>query len=274
MIKTPRFLIALSSLLCLGATLTQAATTIEDFSSYTPNAPITSPWVTPQADDGTTRIARVLEDEDNIFGEGASNQYFKFASNRTAAGTYLISYRNFSGGYGSTGQVDLQIYDPNTSAGTTSQYGFQIRLSSNAGSPSNGDSPFWLVLHQGNIYDTDAKTLIGSYDVETVLNLSIVFNNTGTSITYGDSITLAASSYDLWINGEIVAHGTRRSTGGTLGRELQSIAFNAPASTSAVEEMYINQIKVSDIISIPEPAAAACALALLGLGLAVRRRRA
>ncbi len=273
----PRPVIAFSALLCFAALSAQAATTVEDFNSYPADTPLSSPWTYSNPDDGSARIIRPEKDTADIFGEGADNQYLKLRAYQTGTATINL-YRNFGSGYGNVGQLDMQVYDPGTSVGPQNNFGLQIRLSTSGGQPANNNTPFWITLYEGDIYDgtsSAGKTLIGNYDLNAVVNFSIVFNNTDSAVTYAGSMTLAAQSYDLWLNGAYLVTGTYNTLAASeVGKSLNSINFGTPSSGVAVTEMLINQITASDIISIPEPAAAALALGLLGLAFAAARRRA
>ena len=246
----------------------------ENFNSYPANSVIGSPWINTNADNDSSRKTRVLEDTENLFGEGTSNKYLYLYAYQTGTSNIGL-YQSFNDnyGYGNLGQIDLEFYDPDVSTAAGSNYGLLIRLSTSGGLPSNGNSPFFITLYDGGIYDGDTKQLIANYDVNTPVEMSIVFNNSEFDADYANDITLESGSYDVWINGTMVGSGTRRDIADDLGKTLKSIIFNSPGSNATLTEMYINKMVLADTISIPEPALSACVLSLVALaGLAARRR--
>ena len=259
----------------------KAATSLEDFSGWAPDARLTaalesgepSPWSVTYLLNSNTRQAIIWEDVDNMFGQGTDNKYLFFYGGSTT--NNLVAFRSFEDGASDIGQMDLVFYDPGVSVGTSNNFGLTMRLYTTEGSPSNAATAFGLILYDGEIYAYGGKTPIASYDLNTAVTLSLIFNNSDHAVEYdcdGDSVVLSAQTCDILVNSQRVAVLNQYGNG-TTNSEIKSLSLQALYSESGFTEMYIDSIQLSSSINIPEPAAGVVGALCLVFLLVMRRRR-
>lgn len=102
----------------------------------------------------------------------------------------------------------------------------------------------------------------------TKFSISIIGNNSASSISYGDQ-TLAANSWDLWVNNMLVASDLSKAQL-TTASAIDSFMFYGESSASNVATISLDNISYANY-AVPEPSSALLgSLAALGL---LRRRR-
>lgn len=259
----------------------------DDFSSYTAGATLGSPWTQSVPDNNGTLLYRVTADSGNVFGQGAANQYLSI-SDTLSGNPNLQFYYASSSISGSSGQLSFSFYDPQltTVATSTNNSGMMLRLgTSTAGAAGNTTSPFGFFVYNGGIYTNSAglatidKTrVLATYSFTAAHTLTVVYNNGTTGVSYDNGArSVAASTFDVWLDGNVVATGLGKFNNNTSTAAIGNVTINGQPSGTV--GYYLDNIAISSAItvsSIPEPASAAALLGAGVLGVAAlgRRRRA
>ncbi|MGE9292114.1 MAG: hypothetical protein ACQKBW_00750 [Puniceicoccales bacterium] len=224
---------------------------------------------------GGTFIA--VDDTTHIFSQDA-NQYGRMNFDGAAgAQDPLLTTRateySFSGG-SSTGQVSFQFVD--TSAIAETNYGFLLRLGTSAG---NSGTALAFYIRNGELRYSNNQGNLGaafaSYSLDTVNQIDIVYNYTASDLDYSGS-TVAATSMDIYINGELVGDNiTTADSTVTVGSAVSNFNLTAKTWSSEFEgELLLDDIIVDSEISIPEPSSSCAILGVAAaLVLFLSRRR-
>lgn len=103
----------------------------------------------------------------------------------------------------------------------------------------------------------------------TDLSVMLVGNNSSGVVTYG-SESIAANSWDLWVNGQLVASDLAKAQLAT-GSLIDSFMFYGESSTANVAKIALDNISYTNA-AVPEPSGAAILGSIGVLGLLRRRR--
>lgn len=211
-----------------------------------------------------TFTAESTKDTDNFFQDGKDNPYLKLAF---VSDTYAHNFGiTLSGtGAGTTGQISFDFYDPQAGGGGN---GVLLRLGT---AHANGSTAFGIALRRGSLLAANGGSVglsdsITTYSYKTLHTLTIVFNNTAASITYGNaSYTLDGSSIDVWLDGNRVGAGIASVSGNSslTGKNITAINFSDKSGYTGT--LYIDNFEVRNDITIgstiPEPSVSAAILA-------------
>ncbi|MBC2596143.1 hypothetical protein H5P28_17890 [Ruficoccus amylovorans] len=247
----------------LAAPLSADVLFSENFQSYPSGSVLGSPWSLSVPDNGSTLTYRIATDTSDLFGQGTSNKYLSLHDGVSGAPNIQF-YRTVSTP-STIGQISFSFYDPLTSTtGGANNTGLLVRLgTSTTGAAGNSTSPFGIFVSNGGIYTNspgsssiDTNNLLATYDTSptrTAQELSIVFNNGTTDITYGDGdiYSLAAGRMDIWLNGIVVASGLTKFNNNTSTDGIGNVTFNGQSSGEF--NMYLDDISYLSNITIPEP---------------------
>jgi hypothetical protein len=279
--------------LSLTAATSSYATVLfsENFDSYTsgvtPTAANSAKWLTSY--NQTSVAADIVQtDINNYLGSGTTNKVVQISQlSANASNAQLASTTTTS--FGTTGQLSFDFTIPlsteispasNAYNSTNGLDGIILRMGTAAG---NGTSAFGLLIRSNGLvalsdgtFNTPTTLTNASLSLTTKYNLTIVYNNSSSLLTYtGGSV--AATSMDVYLNGVLV--GDDLTHGGSVAADtaLSSFSFTNK-STSNVLSLYVDNILVTDTITagaIPEPSTVAvlAGLGSLTVALVVRRNR-
>lgn len=277
-VASASLLVAASAVPCLAGSFS------DNFDSASAGTVLGSPWGLSVADNDGTLKYRITTDTGDLFGSGASNQFLSLSD--TQNGNPNVQFYYASSGIASqTGQISFSFYDPqlSTVAASTNNSGLMLRLgTSNSSAAGNTTSPFGFFLYNGGIYTNtasaatiDKTNVLATYSFNSAHSLTVVYNNGTTGISYdNDTRTLAAGSFDIWLDGTIVATGLGKFNGNTSTASIANATLNGQSSGNF--GFYLDDVAIStdiSISSIPEPASAALLAGAGLLGAAFLRRR-
>jgi hypothetical protein len=243
------------ALVAFAATAWAGMIDIDDFESVDASAGATSPdssiW-NEEIFSGGNNVLEVIQDTNNLFGAGTDNQILHLVDD--SDGEKVTLYANSV--LGSTDLVTLSfdLYEPDTLTGGK----LYVRMR------DEGERSVDARFSDGIAKD-NAETVTGSYGQDAPVKISIVANDTGSSVNYA-GVSVADGTYDIWAgNARIIAGGSFRDKDGSVFNDLEIGMFTSDSS----EEMYLDNIAVENG-AIPEPAT----MSLLALGglVAIRRR--
>ncbi|QYY35339.1 PEP-CTERM sorting domain-containing protein [Ruficoccus sp. ZRK36] len=265
----------LSKLLPLGligmsaiATTASAATFFsDDFEEYTAGAaiPLGSEEIWREA----KVVGEVVFDAENDTGHYFSSESNKYAvlSQVDGTGQGLASATGFSGT--TTGQMNFSFYDPSSD---TSDW--LMRISGNAWG-GNGNTLWGLFMQNGTLYVGSGQYVspgaqIGTYQQDTAYTISIVFNNSDSTLNY-DGGSVASQMMDVYLNGELIGDDLASTGNIGTGTTVQNINFASKVNSPGT--IYLDDISLDSNISIPEPSTmSALAVGLGIMCLAIGRR--
>ncbi|QYY35022.1 PEP-CTERM sorting domain-containing protein [Ruficoccus sp. ZRK36] len=265
-----------ASILAGALPLTSSAEVLyfENFESYTPGSAITSASPYWSSTTNTNDVYFEAHDSGDYFG--ADNQYGYIADTSVTNNQNMSdATSSFTGTY--TGQIDLDFYD--ASDDLFNGAGFILRFGTGDG---NTKTSFGIYIQNGEImkaygqYVTRDPATAVTYDMDTANTLSIVFNNTDESMIYAGG-SIAAYSMDVYLNGVQIAHDWGTAGEDPAGSLIQMVNFNAKRSANSESDfagtLYLDNLKVSSDISIPEPSSSYMLIAgLAGMLIALRKR--
>ncbi|QYY34311.1 hypothetical protein [Ruficoccus sp. ZRK36] len=249
----------------------QGAVLVEDnFNGYSPvpeSLPTgESPEIWKTTLTNANKTFTVVADTGNLFGQGTSNQFLNMAVTSYDTSLQPMAATNT---FNSTqsGQISLDFYDPTGSTGD----GWIMRWGTGNG---NSTSAFALSIQDGSFYlytggSITKQDAVASYTQDTVNNLVVVFNNTGSALTY-EGGTVASGMMDVWLNGTRVASGVSNTGNISTGTSLNS--FNFVSKAQYVGSLYIDNLSIDSNASIPEPSESAAILLAATLLLAFLKR--
>lgn len=250
---------------CLPLLAFALATTAHAAVVLTDNFNDTSNWT--KAGDPFT--AESTADTGNLFGGGTENNYLNLVF--TAGSSIHVLHTAQSLSLGTTGQIAFDFYEPVVDGATGA--GIILRLGTNTG---NGGTAFAVSLRRGGLFaanlpsvGVDTANPIATYSQLSRHTLTVVFNNTASSISYGnDNYTLAGSQIDVWLDGARVGSGLAAVAGNSLtGSNITTINFTDKAGTAST--LYLDNFEARTDITIgttvPEPATEATLAGLLAL---------
>lgn len=204
---------------------------------------------------------------------GASNRYvdFKDASTATTSGYSSMAHTtNIAAGQLVTFSLDfIAVNNQGINIG--------FATSSNSGQVlGSTDRVVVASLTNGSITGLNSTSGFGSgfFTLNTAYKLEIVFNDSGSAVSYAGR-SLADNSYDVWIRNltaegsTFVGTGTFTSVAG--GYYSAARSFNSPTPNYLIDNWLVQTGAI--VTPIPEPTTALAGL-LLGLGLLRRRRSA
>lgn len=260
--------LSLICLLCAVSVASAATVFNENFDSYTAGAQLPVglssggfKWASAAAVNRTTAFEDVTTDTNNYFALGTSNQYLRLAILNGATTSDVKPAATINDvTVGTIGQVSLNFYDPSNVDFTGR--GFLLRVGTGN---SNGTTAFGLYFRNGALYYGTGSSVnlsassIATYTLDTLYSLSIVYNNTNGSYTYG-SQTLNSGTMDIWLNGVLAASGVASTGNVTLGTSLDNLNFTVNGSTLMLDELLVDNITMSDTIAVPEPRGLALAM--------------
>lgn len=271
-----RFKVKASVMLVLLAIagLANATVVLEDNFSDDPSygQPSNPPWnvaVTPSG-----QVNRVDPDAGNYFGEGTTNKVLRMRLT-SGTGQMVRGIRNYATG---ASAVSLKFDFVDTSESYTPTP-LRLIIGGNGWATN-----YWQAFDfkrdaynstTGKIYawSGTTSTLLGSYTTGgTKQTIEIVANgNTSGTVYYGDSQSVAANKFDLWINGVKVADDFDKQWGNLVSPgDFQEVEFQMPAFTTGnIKEFYFDNFVAT---AIPEPATMSI-LALGSMALALHRKK-
>ncbi|QYY37271.1 hypothetical protein [Ruficoccus sp. ZRK36] len=271
--------LALIGMLAINASLLSAATIFSDnFNEYTSGAVLPSgdgyDWDSVTADNQAYAYVNVETDSANVFGKGVTNQYL-YLANLTGATTAIkpnASSQTFTSS--TTGQISFDFYDPDYEDFT--QRGFLLRLGT---ANYNGGTIFAIYFHNGTLYYGTGSSVnmsaesFASYTLDMLYQLDIVFNNSTTSLDYGNGQSVNSGTMDIWLNGVLVAENVASTGNQATGVSVKNINFTVGGSALQLDELYVDDIAITNTVQVPEPAESAFLLAgLLALSASLIKR--
>gem|GEM_PF-5225056 len=257
----------LTTAVVLAAKLLHADLIFEDdFESYTAGQVIdTTKWSLVLSGADNVNTVHVEQDTGNLFGKGTGNQYVDLLDNSTNPG----------------GQ---SIYLTKTGLSTELASGI-VTLNMNIiepeGTPplSGNDGRILVGIGDGTMAGTDRANLpnwnetsagVSTYGTvpvtrDTLYNVNIVFNNSGSSIQYNSPSglqTLDATSADIWIDGVLQAENILQDRSWDGGIAVDSVGFRS--FSGSAQRLLVDDYRVYDeALVIPEPST----LMLVGVAL-------
>ena len=113
------------------------------------------------------------------------------------------------------------------------------------------------------------SALSNAFSQDTEYRVDIFANNSASAATYGDSQSLAAYKWDLWVNNTLVGDDLAKAQLGN-GANIDSFMFYGESSAGNAAKIILDDIQYANTLTVvPEPASAG----LLALGLLLLRRR-
>lgn len=114
------------------------------------------------------------------------------------------------------------------------------------------------------------STLSGNpFSQDTEYRVELFANNSASAASYGDSQSLAAYKWDLWVNSTLVGDDLAKAQLAN-GANIDSFMFYGESSAGNVAKLIVDDIQYANALTVvPEPATAG----LLALGLLFLRRR-
>ncbi|QYY35060.1 hypothetical protein [Ruficoccus sp. ZRK36] len=211
----------------------------------------------------------VVEDTGNLFGSGTSNKFMDMAVTQTVE-RYNISVSSNSFTESTlTGQIDFRFVDPTDAASVG--YGWALRIGYGLG---NTKTSFSLVLNEGNLHAGVGASIgngdvLSTYSMDTAYAVTIVFNNSADSMSYAGG-SVASKTMDVYLDGVLIGDDVPGSGGDGVSEDpvtysnIANVNFAAKSYSSFQDALYIDDMKVSSDISIPEPASSSV---LAGIGI-------
>ena len=119
-----------------------------------------------------------------------------------------------------------------------------------SGSFSHGSSAVWLQFDGGSNIKWSMgtntgtpsgwQTVTSSLPSTTILDITVIYNNTTTATTYGDGIALAAKTLHVYVNGNAIMDGSVPKACSLYGNSISHFRiFNNSASTVKVDDIKI-----------------------------------
>lgn len=223
----------------------------DDFSSYTEgvHAGAMGPWTVSTT--GSGRTLTIARDENDAFGDGASNQYVEFENTGTTA-----MYMALQNGLPSGNEVITLSFNwifPEL-AGNTQSFSVRVGTNSVAGDDIANIVSFSRFTEggtsKGKVSVSGAEDAI--FDLNTPYRFDIVFNASEEVISYEDG-TLGGKSYDVWIDGVKVASGLKSFD--RFSGDITTISFRTDSNHPNLA--YLNWVAVyagaQVMAPIPEP---------------------
>ena len=276
--------IPLTALCALSGLAARADLFTYDFGAGTgihnTNAASTTFLPTPSAGGGTAARVRV----------GSAGGSFEMAN----PGDALGSETELVGTAPTSGSVNkFSIYDITTPA-TEFSLSFTLKLSGGTagtwymfmgdGATFSDNSTFnsaqvmsgiqWIFGASGAITENYRNggawtALSNAFSQDTEYRVEIFANNAASAASYGDSQSLGASKWDLWVNSTLIGDDLNKSSL-TAGANIDSFMFYGESSAGNAAKITLDDIQYSNALTVvPEPATAG----LLALGLLLLRRR-
>ncbi|MDR1280975.1 MAG: PEP-CTERM sorting domain-containing protein [Opitutaceae bacterium] len=265
----------LASLISLAASISQASVTVEfsdDFGSYsTGDLPKQdAKWRDSNNSSGGTSVVAV--DIGNVFGSGTGNQYLVLAQTGTASANIASQPITLS----NTGMISFDFATP--TAGQSSTLTFRIGTGN-----SNAMTAFSINLGTGSavgqrVTTSDGSTILYNGSTPgTSTHVTIFYNNNndGSVFSYNEgafSGSVAANSMDVYVGNNLVGDNLVRSGSLEKGTALTAINFLG-ANGAKTLEVWLDNISVQSVSSIPEPSSFAIIGGLGVLFLYALRRR-
>lgn len=216
----------------------------------------------------------VLTDTGNVFGEGTSNEFAQFFDNNSGDSTFLGE----GGALTNVATYQFDFYDTGTSKGV-----FFRMDQTTSGSSSDDYVQVGVQEESFNIRSGGANATYGSYSRDTEYRLTIIANNSGSTLTdYFGTEDLVDNNYAVWltpvggastlIKGDAVFNVTNNNG------DFTSIAAQTFSGATGVD-FYVDNVEAfsgvetSGLSVVPEPSSFALLLGSLSLLLVTRRRR-
>ncbi len=189
---------------------------------------------------------------------GPSNKYVELIDSST--GGQLNFSQTTSDLEGIASVFSFDYYEPTSIYTDTINFGY-------GASDINSSGPAVLSIGEGKISGTSA------YSMDTDVRIFLYVNDTAESTFYSigqnSNISLAASTYNLWVYDYSSDTYSQIISDGTVGaNDVQRFGFRV--FNTATQQAYIDNVSVS---SIPEPSTYAFSIATATLLLAYMRRR-
>ncbi|MDR1283165.1 MAG: cell wall anchor protein [Opitutaceae bacterium] len=209
----------------------------------------------------TTLTADSVTDTTALFKEGTDNKYLKLVFVAESGITHSFNTTLAGTGLGTTGQISFDFYDPQAGGNGN---GVLLRIGTGN---SNDGTAFGLALRRGALLmanggNVGISTQITTYSYKAPHTLTVVFNNSASSIKYGDgNYTLAGSTLDVWLDGVLVGAGIASVSNGkvAVGSNIRAINFSDKSGYNGT--LYIDNFEARTDITIgaavPEPATSA-----------------
>jgi len=257
----------LTTVTVLSASLIQADLIFEDdFESYTAGQVIdTSKWSLVLSGADNVNTVHVEQDTGNLFGKGTGNQYVDLLDNSTNPGgqsIYLTKTGLSSQLASGIVTLNMNIIEPGGTPPLTGNDGrILVGIGDGAmGGTDRANLPNWNETSAGvSTYGTVPVTR------DTLYNLNIVFNNSGSSIQYNSPSglqTLNATSADIWVDGILQAENILQDRNWDGGIAVDSVGFRS--FSGSAQRLLVDDYRVYDeALVIPEPSS----LLLIGVAL-------
>lgn len=240
-------------LMLFGATLASgSASTIlfyDDFSGYhgVQTGSTMGTWSlsgNTAAPEGNRRI-EVLKDTQNLFGEGTDNHYLSFYTENNSQMVMRV-VDAFNGGEVIT--LSFSLFVPEKS-------GYTRDIDIRAGRDIIGGNN---IANRSTLKANSIDK--GVFDFDTPHRVDIVFNSSTSTLTdYYQGNSLAALSFDVWVDGERLASGIKTTQAKAIA-DITSISFQSLSNSTLPAEFYLDWVAVSQgaavMAPIPEPSSA------------------
>jgi len=215
-------------------------------------------------------VSLVSQNSPDVFGGGAD--YLRMTDQDSGDGLQIrgrfLNPDESQANLGS-GQMSLRFQLPNVTY-ATSFHAMELSLISQS-SVSNT----WDIQIRNNSIRSDSSTTLASLSQDTIYELDLVFNNSGSSIGYAGE-TLDSGNIHIWLNGALETPGS-----GVLadisGSPTTFNQFSLSSGNASSIVLDLDNLLVSDTITVVPEASSfsliAGTLALAGTCLIRRRRR-
>lgn len=235
----------------LAVTLAPAAASTvlfyDDFSSYSgaQTSSTMGSWALSGNKASTEHSIEVLTDTGNLFGQGTDNHYLRFFTQDTSAMTMRV-VDQFNAG--SLMTLSFSIVVPQKS-------GYTRDIDIRAGTDIIGGTN---IANRSTLKANSINS--GSFSFDTSHRVDIVFNSTNATVSnYYESYNLLPLSFDVWVDGTLLAAG-QKVTGAYALADMTSISFQSLSGSTLPAEFYLDWVGVSQgaaiMAPIPEPSTA------------------
>ncbi len=242
------------SLLCFGGKATGYSAIVtfqDDFEGHTPGEAPGAPWTAVSDGPGSGSVT-VIQDENDLFGKGTTNQILEYRKDGTDSAQNLVTEETFSA---EVARIRFNFFQPED------EFDEHSWIILYAGSRSTGNRA--QVMNFGADGDTIGSSAI--YDRGVVNQLELIVNNSNDPFSYSNGQTVEPGTVDIWIN-EVLAEEGFSAQNNQRGA-ITTFEFNT--SSSRQQAFFID-----DMVIVPEPRAVGAVFGVVALGAVfVLRRR-